>query len=367
MCKVLGIVGLNDKNRGTAIKILKEMSVPMTNVEKDGFGYAAINAQGEVFGEKWLSTSQAMVKRPKWVKNGTKTEDIDNKLISKFRNILVDATPSIDNDGMLKNSGYAKFGNDKLENAVAIIAHSRFATVDACTINEVHPFYHPQDNIALVHNGIIKNHKEFLKMYSECDSEILLHQYANSLVNMDSRVIADAVKDVQGYYACLVLTQAMDDKEVVYPALDIFKFDASLDIVYVDSLNLTVFCTKGTLVKKVCEKLQLRCSSSFEVKEELLMRFNAVTGELIETEKFKGYEVKFTGQTYLTSRYGNEYPYGTMEDYYKFGDGDSDDWDVPAYREDSPAKNIIDATKESYDNYKKANDAIVKEELKKVK
>jgi predicted glutamine amidotransferase len=315
MCKVMGMAGINDKNRKQALTIMKMMTDKMVKSERDGFGYAAIDRDGFVYGEKWTNVNEAMKKRPSWVKhNKVETEELNQSVLSQFGELVDNKYSHVNVDDLiLQDDNYCKFGQGSLKDAVAIIAHSRFATVSAKTINEVHPFYHHNDNIALIHNGIIKNHTAsyFEKIYSDCDSEVILHQYAENLVNLDSRAIGEAVRDLEGYFACLTLAQAQAKDQSFYPAMDIFKGDAFLDVVYIQELNLNVFCTRGDIVTSICRELKLKCSKAFPVKDLNLIRINAITGEITErqgfywTNKSKGFNGSIEDESlFYKSKYG---------------------------------------------------------------
>lgn len=361
MCKVMGMAGLNDTNRGGAIKLFKKMSELMTISERDGFGYATIDSNGNIFGEKWLSVSQVFKKRPDFNSLKKKANDeINNlKMLDDFvYNTLGDVVELQHTNKNRSNNfyeeiegtrftqGYGVIGNGKLKDAVAIIAHSRFATNSDSSIKAVHPFYNADNNVALIHNGILSNHNDpgFRKTVSKCDSEVLLHRYTDFNVNMDSREIDSAMIDVEGYFACLTLAQGLDKNGQIYSIMDIYKGDAFLDVVYVQELGINVFCTNGQLIIKACEKLGFNHSSIFRIDDLVLLRLDAVTGMLAEKQEFEWSENvaydQWNDETFIKSKYGVD----ALPD------------NIPSYREDSPRSNVIDATKTDHE---KANEQIL--------
>lgn len=305
MCKIFGMAGVNQTNRGDAINFLKAITPKMTKFEQDGFGYAAINEHGEVFGEKWLRPKDCWSKRIKRKNKPAKEviPKLDRPLLEKFDGLLSDYKKTWNTPAPCV---YDSFGNVDLGSAVAFIAHSRMGTGGGISINNVHPFV--AENTALIHNGIVYNHNEpiFYKTQSDCDSEILLNRYNDEIVQMDSRRIQEVLDPVDAYLACMVLTNVVDDDESIYPALDIFKADANLDVVYVHDLELYMFCTDGKLIVDTCKEFGWATSNIASIADENLIRIDAVTGEIAEVTEFtyentrKGYG----GDVELKSRYG---------------------------------------------------------------
>lgn len=308
MCKVFGFSGVNETNRGDAIEFLKLMTPKLTKFEQDGFGYAAINANGDVFGEKWLRPEDCWKKRVKRKSKPAKEviPKLDKPILLKFDGLLSDykktwqkpAPPIYDN-----------FGDVDLGSAVAFIAHSRLGTGGGVNISNVHPFV--SEGTALVHNGIVYNHNDpiFYKTKSNCDSEVLLNRYNDELVQMDSRRIQEALEPIEAYLACLVLTQSVDENEELYSTLDIFKTDANLDVVYVHDLDLYMFCTDGKLIVDTCVELGYSSSNVYSLADNNLIRLDAVTGEIVEVTEFDYVNNRktFAGDLELKSRYGSNW------------------------------------------------------------
>ena len=120
-----------------------------------------------------------------------------------------------------KVSELAKSLDQKL-NATIGIAHTRWATHGKPLEKNAHPHI-SEDNIAIVHNGIIENYKEiqnkFLQdtvLQSDTDSEILAHlinYYVKKNNFLDSVLLA--LKEVRGSYAIAVIEKNNPDKIIV--------------------------------------------------------------------------------------------------------------------------------------------------------
>ena len=111
---------------------------------------------------------------------------------------------------------------DQKLNATIGIAHTRWATHGKPLEKNAHPHI-SEDNIAIVHNGIIENYKEiqnkFLQdtvLQSDTDSEILAHlinYYVKKNNFLDSVLLA--LKEVKGSYAIAVIDKNNPDKIIV--------------------------------------------------------------------------------------------------------------------------------------------------------
>jgi len=359
MCKVFGVTGITNKNRDKVIRVMKAITPRLCVVEQDGFGYAAINAEGEVYGEKWLDTNEAWKRRQEFKE--ISVPESDKILLEKFGTSIEGDNPLLHTQGEQK---YAKYGTGVLGDAVAVVMHSRFSTCGDKTINEVHPFV--EDNTALVHNGMIYNDQDpiFYKTLSTCDSEILLHQYNMYGVAMDSRELPSSLDDVDAYLACLVLTNTIDKDKNTIPILDMFKADATLHITYVEDLDVCMFCTSSTAVEATCRVLGYKTSKTFLLRDRMQLRLNAITGEVIEENDFvfeaRNNNSTTNGETYYKSRYGENWKQAMEDDnkdyeeYYNAwktnNDGSKDNWEQDKIDERDPYKAEIPEHKEYHTN-----------------
>ena len=159
---------------------------------------------------------------------------------SNITNILIEGLKRLEYRGY-DSSGIAFIKNNNIEsckkegnvselansldqklNATIGIAHTRWATHGKPLEKNAHPHI-SEDNIAIVHNGIIENYKEiqnkFLQdtvLQSDTDSEILAHlinYYVKKNNFLDSVLLA--LKEVKGSYAIAVIDKNNPDKIIV--------------------------------------------------------------------------------------------------------------------------------------------------------
>ena len=159
---------------------------------------------------------------------------------SNITNILIEGLKRLEYRGY-DSSGIAFIKNNNIEsckkegnvselansldqklNATIGIAHTRWATHGKPLEKNAHPHI-SEDNIAVVHNGIIENYKEiqnkFLQdtvLQSDTDSEILAHlinYYVKKNNFLDSVLLA--LKEVKGSYAIAVIDKNNPDKIIV--------------------------------------------------------------------------------------------------------------------------------------------------------
>jgi len=91
------------------------------------------------------------------------------------------------------------------------VGHTRWATHGSVTNNNAHPHYGCTDSIAIVHNGIIENHKELKEeligighiFKSDTDSEVIAHLLEKYYVDQKDikKAVIDTCKRLEGAYA----------------------------------------------------------------------------------------------------------------------------------------------------------------------
>lgn len=104
------------------------------------------------------------------------------------------------------------------------IAHTRWATHGAPSESNAHPHV-SSDNIAVVHNGIIENHKELREklqglgyaFVSETDTEVIAHLVHHELKTSDSLLAAlqTTVKQLDGAYGTVIMDKNDPERVVV--------------------------------------------------------------------------------------------------------------------------------------------------------
>lgn len=273
MCKVMMMAGIKPANRDNAIKFLKAMAKPMSKSNTDGLGYAAVTKDGEMFAQRWLNNGDAF----------TTVDTTELDLINTFSGVA---------DAFSKVGGEStSYGTPKLDEMVAVTLHTRFAT-SAKGMKNTHPFI--KDGVSVIHNGVINNTHEFTLEQSSCDSETILLQYVADQVNVDPSKIDHMASKLKGYYACGVLAPS----ETGY-VLDVFKGNNdNLSFVYVVELDTMVFATSLADIIEVCQELGFKYKAPMKLKEGMLLRLDATTGNIITSQSFKvrpQYEYNYGG------------------------------------------------------------------------
>ncbi len=269
MCKIMCMSGIKEDKVELAWKFVKAMAKELTTFQdRDGLGYAAVGSDGELFGERWFDNSDGFVKREPLTA-------LDKNVLTKHR-------------GMLNKSvSYNFFGqpmveaiNENNRDLCSIILHTRNATTEKVFMN-THPFV--WEKTALIHNGMIHNANEVGLFQSTCDSEAILNAYIENDVMNKIENIQKAADLLKGYYACGVISSS-DEGHII---LDVFKDNkASLEAAFIRELDTIVYCTDLSKVKSACRELSLTIVSEYVVKPGFLCRYNAITGEVLDSVKF---------------------------------------------------------------------------------
>ena len=188
-------------------------------------------------------------------------------------------------------SSYKKQGNvseltqslDKKLNANIGIAHTRWATHGKPSKENSHPHI-SNNNIAIVHNGIIENHLEIKNKFfkdltcsSETDSEILAH-----LINFYRKeneifeAVYLALKEVKGSYAIAVLDKKNPEKIIVArngsPLLiglgEKINFIASDAQALIEHTNKFVYLEDGDLATVTAEEVKIYNKDKESIRRE---------------------------------------------------------------------------------------------------
>jgi glucosamine--fructose-6-phosphate aminotransferase (isomerizing) len=95
------------------------------------------------------------------------------------------------------------------------VGHTRWATHGSVTNTNAHPHYGCTDSIAIVHNGIIENHKELREeligighiFKSDTDSEVIAHLLEKYYVDQKDikKAVIDTCKRLEGAYALVAV------------------------------------------------------------------------------------------------------------------------------------------------------------------
>lgn len=261
MCKVMVVQGITSNTREQALRFVRAAAPAMSVNDNHGFGYAAVDTEGSLFGERWLRNREAF-----------KTQAVESLQVQRLKNMLREAVSA--------ETMYDSYGRVDLDHVSGITLHARMAT-NAVSIENTHPFF--VGDMSLIHNGVISNQAQLTNITSTNDSECILNEYlAADVAGIPSR-IQDVADKLRGYYACAVFARDKDGNRV----LDVFKDTrASLVLCYVKQLKTWVFCTNADIVRAAAKKCKFTVTDVVAVNAGHMMRFRPDTGALISAHKF---------------------------------------------------------------------------------
>lgn len=103
------------------------------------------------------------------------------------------------------------------------IAHTRWATHGKANVDNAHPHFDEHKTLAVVHNGIIENHKELkaslieagVKFYSETDSEVIAKLIAFYYKGDFVKAVSTALKSLKGLWAIACIHKDHPEEIVV--------------------------------------------------------------------------------------------------------------------------------------------------------
>lgn len=280
MCKNLFVLGVSkEAAKDNLWKFLIEATPFMTARDNDGLGYVATGRRG-LWGERWFDTDKAWKDR-----TILEASEEDLEVIKRLPNLL-----------KLPEQTYNRFGAADPDGATSVLLHSRMATCDK-NLTNVHPFVSNDGKTALVHNGVISNSKQIGTINSTCDSESILKLYLDNGVSKDPNSITQVIKELQGYFACGVM--GTDAEGISY--VDVFKNDtAGLCVSMIKELNSLVLCTNKEILENTCKKLGFTMSRPVSIADDIMIRFNAITGDVMSTHKYSSNArySSYSGRTY---------------------------------------------------------------------
>lgn len=209
MCKVLAITNL--KNVKVDQKLLNVIKNATTELNDDGFGYAVLDDDGSIHGERTID-----VKRFVPLQGETRT---------KHCPITIKPDNTFGVKGLSPKS---------------LIAHGRFST-NSISLANTHPYV--DGNTALIHNGVVSDPSGISKglLKTNNDTEILLRHW--QLGGLESIEM-----NVSGYYACAIF-----DKGVLHIMRD---SKAPLFMSYVKSIDSYIIATTELMISYICKKMQ---------------------------------------------------------------------------------------------------------------
>lgn len=199
--------------------------------DKDGFGFAALDEQGSIGGERTI--------RPF---NHVPLASQKNK--TKMLPIVLE-----------KSNIFGHFDRNKVK---AFIAHGRLSTNDK-TLSNTHPF--ADDTMALIHNGIVTDEYYQLKdLKTTCDTEIAYRFFKEGGIKKVER-------SVSGYYALSILTNdgklhiARDDRAMLY-------------IAYSRTVDSYLIATTTDIIKNIAKKMKWHIEDCEEILDNIYAVFD---------------------------------------------------------------------------------------------
>lgn len=255
MCKIMAIAGITEKTKGHAWEWAYASAPFMMEMgNRDGFGYACQTEDGNLYGERWLNPEDVF-------KGGTELSAAEQEVQAMFLGALESHA-----------ANYNSFGDEfRDKSPVSMMLHSRLATTPK-GLSNTHPFI--RDNIALIHNGQIRNLSELELRTSTCDSEAILNNYIDNDVQKHPKNIEELSRDLLGYYGCAVMGNDADG-----PYVDVFKdTGAQLCVARIKELDTLVFCTTASVIADTAKKLNWTVEYYLAVRPGYLMRLDSATG-----------------------------------------------------------------------------------------
>lgn len=268
---------MDPKKKKLNMDFIQRMSKYMSNANKDGLGYAAVDKDGKLFGERWWFNWMAWENRHVM----TKPKVRDHEKYVPLKEELKAFVELEDEPNYTPFEKYGKFGN-VTDEMTAITLHTRFATSEKIFKN-THPFLDEEKSISMVHNGVIRNHMKCDEIRSTCDSERILNKYIEHEIDKNPADVQNMIDELKGSFAVGAFALDRDNKRV----LDIWRTTSSLSAAFIKELNCLVFSTSLEDIKEVVHDMDLTIiSRAGSIKEDTFQRFNAVTGKAIQTIKY---------------------------------------------------------------------------------
>lgn len=212
------------------------------------------------------------------------------------------------------------------------IAHTRWATHGSPSLKNSHPHLDMSGSIALVHNGIIENHRELkdgllmqgIEFESETDSEVLAKLIGTLYAGDLTKSVQDALKLVRGTYG-IIVSSSNEPEEIVVARLGspvviglaedgkLVSSDPSALLAYTKDMiylqdgelarvtkdNYEIFTIKGDKLNRVPERIDLDISEiQKKGYEHFMLKEIMETPEVIENT-VKGRVVSGKGRAKL--------------------------------------------------------------------
>lgn len=240
MCKILGIIDIENQQNA---KTFTEKSIPIvTKTDNHGLGIMTLGENG-IFAERWA---------------------------------ILPAVNRTYSPPLLKYQSAFNRSHDQRgipsRNIQAIAVHGRYATCEK-NLQNTHPFCDENMGTALIHNGVIQNHNQLKKVYSTCDSEVILHQYIENSVKENPLEFQKVADKLEGYYASIVFNKSGD--------VSIFRDNqASLFIAHIKGVGI-VFSTTKEIIQKTAKITKFKIRGLEEMEPSTFIHWTKDKAPLI--------------------------------------------------------------------------------------
>lgn len=278
MCKLLMVPYIPEGKAAEAWAFVRAAHGAQIRNDRDGYGYAALHRSGRMFAERWFEGERAF--------------ETETGPAPHIRNILQSYGKALAPAPVHEQIGEIPSGPDDI---VAIITHARRANTTRMLRN-THPFvcgagdYQKGPDgrifgtsIAMIHNGCINNDTQLTRMFSSCDSEVIMHQYLEAGVSENPENFQAAADSLDGHYALGFIVQRNSGGWIV----DIVRDDhAMLSAAWIRELGAVVFCTTEEIMDTATRTLGWQAPTYFEVRKNFLIRHDPFTGNVIAQVQF---------------------------------------------------------------------------------
>ncbi|MBN1232590.1 MAG: glutamine--fructose-6-phosphate transaminase (isomerizing) [Candidatus Coatesbacteria bacterium] len=186
-------------------------------------------------------------------------------------------------------------------NSTALIGHTRWATHGEPSDNNSHPHNDCNNNLSIVHNGVIENYsilkakllEEGHKFTSDTDSEILAHLIEKCYDNDLLSAVRESLRYLEGPYGLVILSAKEPDKIIAVRNGSPLVLGIGEDAMYVASdVNALAAYTRNVIYLEDRELAVLTANSyrtyHFE-SGEIQKTIDKIDWDLVEMEK-KGFK-----------------------------------------------------------------------------
>lgn len=158
----------------------------------------------------------------------------------------------------------------------ALIGHNRALTIGANSDENAHPFV-VDDTFAMVHNGTLRNHKDFAD--TKVDSEALAIAIKKAMDEEDyTKALEDTLSKVDGAYACVWYDQKRDEIGMVR--------NSERPMYILETVTSILFGSEKLMVEWIATRNNETIKQGRELPVDTLVQFNMKKGKGAVKESF---------------------------------------------------------------------------------